>query len=138
MTYQYNYPSFGTNVPQLGNNFGFGGGFGGNNGFGTVNGTGTGGGQTPGFFDGASGIDLARLGIGGLQTGFNIFGGLQANRLAKQQFDYTKRVTDTNLNNSIQTYNTKLEDRARSRASIEGSQAEDTQAYIERNRLTRS
>ncbi len=77
-------------------------------------------------------------GIGALSTIGNIWGAFQSNKLARQQFDFTKGVTNTNLNNQIQSYNTQLEDRARTRAAIEGTDPKETQDWIDRNRLTRS
>lgn len=141
MNYQYNTPQFGNGAYQLGNNFGFSGGINGMQGQGggqwMANAPGIGTGQQGGFFDGMSGMDIGRMGIGALQTGFNIWQGIGANRLARDQFRLTRDVTNTNLNNSIQSYNTALEDRSRSRAAQEGRSQESAQEYIDRNRLTR-
>lgn len=77
------------------------------------------------------------LGLNGLGTLSNLWGGLQANKLAKEQFRFTKDITNTNLNNQIKSYNTSLEDRIRSRAAVEGQSAQQAEAYLAKNRLTR-
>ena len=46
-------------------------------------------------------------------------------------------MTNTNLNNSIQSYNTSLEDRARARGVMEGQSDEQVQSYIDKNKLSR-
>ncbi len=91
-----------------------------------------------------NGFNWNRLGAGinfgvqGLSALGNLWGAFQSNRMAQRQFDFTKDITNTNLNNQIKTYNTSLEDRARSRAAVEGQSPQETQDWIERNRLTRS
>lgn len=78
-----------------------------------------------------------KLGLSGLNTLGNLWGAWQSNKLARDQLNFTKDVTNTNLNNSIQSYNTSLEDRARARAAMEGQSNAEAQAYIDKNRLTR-
>ena len=78
-----------------------------------------------------------QMGFQGLNALGNLWGAWQSNRLARDQLDFTKRITNTNLNNQIQSYNTALEDRARSRAAVEGQTSAQEQAYVDRNRLTR-
>lgn len=92
-----------------------------------------GGGLLKGF-----GMDDARLALGGLQTIGNLWGAFQAMKLAKEQFKYTKGVTDTNVNNQIKTYNTSLADRAASRAVMESRPQSSADAYVEQNKLTRA
>ena len=77
------------------------------------------------------------LALGGLQTLGGLWGAYQAQKLAKAQFNYTKDVTETNLANNIKSFNTALEDRARSRAVVEGQSQQQTDDYIARNRLSR-
>jgi hypothetical protein len=96
----------------------------------------------PGGLGGAGsgfGLNLgtANLALQGLSTLGGLWAAFKAQKLAKQQFKYTKNVTDTNLNNQIKSYNTTLEDRSRSRAKVEGMSPEMAQAYIDRNRLVR-
>jgi hypothetical protein len=79
-----------------------------------------------------------QMGIQGLNTIGNIWGAWQSNKLAKDQLNFTKMITNTNLNNQIKSYNTALEDRSRSRAAVEGQSASEAQSYIDRNRLSRS
>lgn len=78
-----------------------------------------------------------KMGLSGLSTLGNLWGAWQSNRLARDQLNFTKDVTNTNLNNSIQSYNTALEDRARSRAAMEQQTPQQMQDYIDRNRLSR-
>ena len=81
-------------------------------------------------------LDTAKLALSGLGTIGNLWAAFQAQKLAKKQFDFTKRITETNLANQVQSYNTTLEDRGRSRAFAEGQSASDAQSYIDKNRLT--
>lgn len=82
-------------------------------------------------------VGTGQLALGGLQSLAGIFNSLQANKLANQQFKFTKDVTNTNLNNSIQSYNTALSDRANSRYFTQNQSQDDANAYIANNRLSR-
>ncbi|QHJ80346.1 MAG: hypothetical protein [Caudoviricetes sp.] len=82
-------------------------------------------------------VGTGQLALGGLQSLAGIFNSLQANKLANQQFKFTKDVTNTNLNNSIKSYNTALSDRANSRYFTQNQSQADADAYINANRLTR-
>lgn len=82
-------------------------------------------------------VPTFQLGLGALGSLANIYGGFQANKLAKDQLNFTKSVTNTNLNNQIKSYNTALEDRARSRATAENRDQSSADAYISANKLTR-
>ena len=82
-------------------------------------------------------IPTFQLGMGALGSLANIYGGFQANKLAKDQLNFTKQITNTNLNNQIKSYNTALEDRARSRATAENRDQDSADAYIEKNKLSR-
>lgn len=79
----------------------------------------------------------AQLGLGALGT----LGGLMQSRqmlgLARDQFKHARDVTNTNLTNQIQSYNTALSDRARTRAVMEGRDQESANKYIEENKLRR-
>ena len=68
--------------------------------------------------------------IGGL------WGAIQQNKIAKQQLALSKEAYNTNMNNTIKTYNTALEDRIRARYTMEG-RADQADGYIEDNKLTR-
>jgi hypothetical protein len=81
-------------------------------------------------------MDTAKLALSGLGTIGNLWAAFQAQKLAKRQFDFTKRITETNLANQVKSYNTTLEDRGRSRAFTEGQDASTAQSYIDKNRLT--
>lgn len=82
-------------------------------------------------------LPTMQLGLSGLDALNSIFQGRQANKLARDQLNFARDVTNTNLNNQVQSYNTALEDRARSRGVVEGRSNDYTDEYIERNRLSR-
>lgn len=75
------------------------------------------------------------LGLGTLQTGMGIYGGLKQLGLAKDQFNFTKRIAEANLANSLKSYNTALEDRARARYAYQTGNANDADEYIKKHRL---
>lgn len=75
--------------------------------------------------------------ISGIGTLGNLWGSSRALGLARDQFNFQKDFANTNLVNQIKSYNTALEDRARSRAAVEGQSQDVAQAYIDKNRLTR-
>lgn len=83
------------------------------------------------------GFNMPTLGLAiqGLSALGNLYQGLQANKLAKKQFNFQKDFANTNLNNQMQSYNTALTDRAYARASMDSNF--DPEKYIEENRLTR-
>lgn len=82
-------------------------------------------------------VGTGQLALGGIQSLAGIFNSMQANKLANQQFKFTKDVTNTNLNNSIKSYNTALSDRANSRYFTQNQSQSDADAYIAANRLSR-
>ena len=82
-------------------------------------------------------IGTAQLAWGGLGALGNIWSSLQANRLANEQFDFTKQFATANLANQIKSYNTRLEDRANVRAAIEGRPEGWAMDYTRRNQMTR-
>lgn len=94
---------------------------------------------TGGGLTGQLGANLPtlQLGLGALSSFGNLMGAFQSNRLAKDQFNFTKDVTNTNLTNQIKSYNTALEDRARSRAAAENRDQSYADDYVARNRMTR-
>lgn len=98
----------------------------------------TGGAGNGGILDTLKGFaPIAQLGFTGLQTIGGLIGANRAYGLAKDQFKHIRDVTNTNLTNQIQSYNTALADRARTRAAMEGGSQEDAERYIEQNRLRR-
>lgn len=76
-----------------------------------------------------------QTGLQGLNAIGNIWGAWQANKLAKDQLNFTKNFANRNLANQTAAYNTALEDRGRSRAAVEGQTSAEAQAYLDRNRL---
>ena len=75
------------------------------------------------------------LAIDGLNTMGNLWGAFQAQKLAKRAFRFERDFANTNLANSIKSYNTSLSDRAQSRFAFEGRSPEEAQAYIDQNKL---
>ena len=73
--------------------------------------------------------------LGGLAQ---IYFGFQQQKLAKQQFGFQKQAFNSNLRNSVQSYNTALGDRIRARHFTEGKSNNDTADYIKSNSLTTS
>jgi hypothetical protein len=80
--------------------------------------------------------DWINAGLGGVQTIGGLIGAFGSLGLANKQFNLSKRMAETNLTNSVQAYNTALEDKARSRAVMEGTSAADTAAYIASHKAT--
>ena len=82
-------------------------------------------------------IGTGQMAFQGLSSLAGILGGMESMKLAKDSFKLNKQMSNTNLNNQIKSYNTALEDRARSRAAVEGQTSAEQQSYVDRNRLTR-
>ena len=80
-------------------------------------------------------IGTGQLALGGLSALANLWGANKQMKLAEDQFDFTKKIATTNLNNQVKSYNTTLEDRIRSRAAMEGSSSAEAEAYLNKNRL---
>ncbi len=78
-----------------------------------------------------------QMGLSGLQSIGNLWGAFQSNKLAKDQLNFVKNMSNTNLNNSITSYNTALTDRSRARGFTEGQSQAEIDAYIAANRMTR-
>lgn len=82
-------------------------------------------------------VGTGSLALQGLGSLAGIWGAMEQNKLAKDQFKFTKDVTNTNLNNQIKSYNTSLEDRLNSRGVAEGRSDDYTRDKINQNRLSR-
>ena len=81
-------------------------------------------------------IGTGQLALGGVSALTNLWGANKQMKLAEDQFDFTKKIATTNLNNQVKSYNTALEDRIRSRAAVEGSSSAEAEAYLNKNRLS--
>lgn len=92
-------------------------------------------GDIPGFED-VGNMDALKMGVGGLQTLGNLWGGMKSLGLANKQFDFTKMMAEKNLTNQTQSYNTALSDRINSRSNSEMS-AQDKQDYLSKNSLAK-
>lgn len=82
-------------------------------------------------------LPTLQLGVGALQTGAGLYTGLQALGLANKQYKLSREMANANLNNSISSYNTSLEDRVRSRYGVEGKSQDDASGYIDSHKMTR-
>lgn len=82
-------------------------------------------------------IGTGQMGLKGLAALGNLYSSLQSNKLAKEQFKFSKDFANTNLNNQIKSYNTTLDDKIRSRSVIEGTDSAAAEAYLDKNRLSR-
>ena len=82
-------------------------------------------------------LGTAQLAFDGLSSLGNMYAAFNANKLANKQFEFQKGVTETNLANSIQSYNTKLTDRAAARAIMTGQSVAVRDAYVEKNKAVR-
>lgn len=89
-----------------------------------------------GFWDGFKwNKDTFGLALGGLQTIGSLWGAWQANKLANEQFKFSKDFALKNLSNQTTAYNTELEGRTRARAFTEGLSDQDAKNYVEAHRL---
>ena len=80
-------------------------------------------------------LGTGQLVLGGVQALGNLWAAFQAQKLAKEQFNFQKGVTNTNLANQIQSYNTSLADRINSRAFTEGRPEGYAEQYIDENKM---
>lgn len=81
-------------------------------------------------------LGTGQLLLGGVQAIGNLWNAWQTQQLAREQFDFTKGITNTNLANQIQTFNTSLSDRMHARGAMQSNSPEEINRYIEENRLT--
>ena len=84
-------------------------------------------------------LDTMKVGVDALAAIGGLYNAFQSNKLAKDQFAFTKEVTNTNLNNQIKTYNTTLEDRALARGRLNGEADPSAYAaaYTDKNKISR-
>lgn len=79
-----------------------------------------------------------KLGLQGLSSLAGIWAANKGLKQAKEQFEFEKGVTNTNLNNSIKSYNTALDDRINARAAQQGNMSQAQVADYKRlNQLSR-
>lgn len=78
--------------------------------------------------------DALKTGFAGVETIGKLWSAFQMNKMAKQQFNFSRDMANTNLANQITAFNTALADRARSRAVYEGQSDAERDAYIEANK----
>lgn len=79
--------------------------------------------------------DKASMALAGLQTLGSLFGAFKQLSLANKQFEFQKKFANANMANSIKTYNTSIEDRARARGFTEGQTPAQIQQYVDQNRM---
>ena len=80
-------------------------------------------------------LGTGQLALGAIGTLGNLWAAFQAQKLAKEQFDFQKGITNSNLANQIQSYNTSLVDRINARSFMQGDGQGTTDAYIAANSL---
>ena len=80
-------------------------------------------------------LGTGQLVLGTIGTLGNLWAAFQAQKLAKEQFEFQKGVTNTNLANQIQSYNTSLIDRINARSFMQGDSQAVTDKYIADNLL---
>jgi len=88
-----------------------------------------------GFWGGANGAQKIGAMLNGLGTIGNLWGSFKALSLANKQFEFQKKFSNANLANQIQSYNTTLADRSRSRAVVEGQSPDQAANYVSSNSL---
>lgn len=74
-------------------------------------------------------------GFAGIQALGGAYLGFQNLKLAKDNLKFNKQAYNTNLTNSTQDYNTKLEDRINGRTSDYAGKQGDVQAYLATHQL---
>lgn len=81
-------------------------------------------------------IPTLQLGFQGLSSLASLYGGLKSLGMAQDQFNFQKNLANTNLANSVQSYNTNLTDKATARGVAEGQTPGQVQSYINSNKLS--
>ena len=80
-------------------------------------------------------LGTGQLVLGAIGSIGNLWSSWQAQKLAKEQFNYQKGITDTNLANQIQSYNTALMDRINARGYMQGDNQSTINQYIQDNSI---
>lgn len=80
-------------------------------------------------------LGTANLALSGIGTLGNLWAAFQAQKLATEQFNFQKGITNTNLTNQIKSYNTSLVDRINARSFVQGDSQATTDKYIADNSL---
>lgn len=78
---------------------------------------------------------MAKFGLDAVTGLGELWAANQALKLSKAQFNFNKEFATKNFNNQVQTHNTRLEDRANTRAVMQGQTDAERDAYIAKNRL---
>lgn len=81
-------------------------------------------------------LDTTKLALSGLGTAANLWSAFNMQKLARDQFNFTKQTTQTNMGNQVKSYNTALDDKIRSRAIVEGMSGTEAQAYMDKHKLS--
>lgn len=95
-------------------------------------------GAAPGMSKLAGGLQTAGSAMDILGGLANIYFGFQQQKLAKEGLNFQKGAFNTNLQNSVQSYNTALGDRIRARHFTEGKSDSQTANYLAENKLSTS
>lgn len=80
-------------------------------------------------------VPTAQLGLSTLGAAGGLWNAFQTQRMAQDQFKFSKNLATTNLANQTKSYNTALTDRITARAATQGMSNSDRDAYIAQNRL---
>lgn len=86
--------------------------------------------------DGNTQVGALGAGLGALQGLGNLYAGFQSYGLAKQQLAFQQKAYETNLRNSVGSYNTALEDKIRGRSSNYAGKEADVQSYLASHKLS--
>lgn len=81
-------------------------------------------------------VPTAALGLNALNSLTGLYTGLKSLKLAKDQFDFTKNITNTNMGNTTKNYNMNLEDRLRTRDQF--NQSDKAKTDYEKYKATTS
>lgn len=76
-----------------------------------------------------------QLALGAIGTIGNLWSSWRANKLANEQFNFQKGITNTNLANQIQNYNTVLTDMIKARGYTQGDSQATIDQYIRNNSI---